>query len=465
MSDAPSQWPIEPLSELGQWVGGGTPSKDRPDYWTGGTIPWVSPKDMKVPVLHTAEDRITELAVAESSTRVVPAPSVFLVTRSGILSRTLPVAVTAVDAALNQDLKALVPREGVNPHFVAYALKSAEREILRECSKHGTTVASIDLDRLLRVTIPVPPESEQAEVVAQLDSQLSRLAVASSTLERVRTNLKRYQASVLQAAVTGRLVPTEASLARAEGRSFEPASDLLARILEERRSGWKASGKRGKYNEPIAPDTESLSELPEGWCWASLDQLSRVVRNGYSPAPTATSGTRVLRISAVRSMSVDVNDVRFTSDPPAKFKDAIVHAGDLLFTRYNGNPAFVGVCGRIREGSSVPLVHPDKLIRVELVPDGTISAFVEVAVNTGHSRRALELATRTTAGQAGISGRDLRRVPVPVAPLVEQVRIAEEVSRCLVAIRGAEETIRSSLARLGTLRRGILQSAFRGELV
>ena len=94
-----------------------------------------------------------------------------------------------------------------------------------------------------------------------------------ATLERVQRNLKRYRASVLKAAVEGRLVPTEAELARAEGRDYEPASVLLERILAERRRRWQEAGGRGKYQEPVAPDTTDLPELPEGWCWATMDQV------------------------------------------------------------------------------------------------------------------------------------------------------------------------------------------------
>ena len=130
--------------------------------------------------------------------------------------------------------------------------------------------------------------AEQQRVVEAIDSYLTRLDDAVASLERVQAKLKAYRASVLKAAVEGRLVPTEASLARAEKRDYEPAEVLLARILKERRRRWeeaelaklKAAGKtpkddkwKAKYQEPVAPDTSTLPELPEGWCWATVDQL------------------------------------------------------------------------------------------------------------------------------------------------------------------------------------------------
>jgi type I restriction enzyme, S subunit len=103
-------WPMVPLGDVGRWFGGGTPSKANPKYWTGGTIPWVSPKDMKQPLIDDAQDHITEEAVGESSTNMVEIGSVLVVARSGILQHTLPVAITTRRVALNQDIKAVEPR-------------------------------------------------------------------------------------------------------------------------------------------------------------------------------------------------------------------------------------------------------------------------------------------------------------------------------------------------------------------
>src|SRR4051794_33624707 len=132
MSGLPPGWAEAQLSDLGSWSGGGTPSKAKAEYWTNGTIPWVSPKDMKVDVISDAEDHITDAAVSASSTHLVPSGSVLAVTRSGILRRTFPVAVTSAPVAINQDLKALRPAAGINPHYVSWGLRRDERSILHE---------------------------------------------------------------------------------------------------------------------------------------------------------------------------------------------------------------------------------------------------------------------------------------------------------------------------------------------
>jgi type I restriction enzyme, S subunit len=109
------------MGEVGRWIGGGTPSKANSQFWTGGTIPWVSPKDMKSDVITDAQDHITDEAVANSATNLIDASSVLVVVRSGILQHTLAVAVTQRVVALNQDLKAVKPRNNVCAEYLALA--------------------------------------------------------------------------------------------------------------------------------------------------------------------------------------------------------------------------------------------------------------------------------------------------------------------------------------------------------
>lgn len=311
-----------------------------------------------------------------------------------------------------------------------------------------------------KVVVPTPPSNEQRRIVAEIEKHFTRLDEAVATLKAVEAKLKRARASVLKAAVEGRLVPTEAALARAEGRSYEPASALLERILAERRTRWP---KGKKYQPPAELKTDDLPDLPTGWSWATLGQVSVLIRNGYSKKPLAVGVTRILRISAVRPMSVDANDCRWLPEPIEAYVDSRVEPGDLLFTRYNGTRSLVGVCGMLR--GSEPMIHPDKLIRVIPVAPLVSAAYLEKASNSGSSRAFVEGMIRTTAGQAGVSGADIKNVPVPLPPLAEQIRIVAEVERRLSVIDNLERTVQQNLARCGRLRQSILKHAFEGKLV
>jgi type I restriction enzyme S subunit len=116
VSELPKGWTKTTLGEVGHWRGGGTPNKSTTRFWINGTIPWVSPKDMKRPIIDDAEDYITPEAVENSSTQLVPPGSILIVTRSGILKHSLPVAITTRAVAINQDIKAITPLETATPY-------------------------------------------------------------------------------------------------------------------------------------------------------------------------------------------------------------------------------------------------------------------------------------------------------------------------------------------------------------
>lgn len=179
-----TSWPLVALQELGEWQGGSTPSKRNPGYWRDGTIPWLSPKDMGSDVARATRDHITESALATTAIRLVPANSVAVVVRSGILEHTLPVAVVPFATTLNQDIKALAPRPDVDPRWVAWGLRAAERHLLSTAGKAGTTVASLDTRRLMAHRLPLPNLEEQHRIVAFIEGQVSRLDAANNTLLR-----------------------------------------------------------------------------------------------------------------------------------------------------------------------------------------------------------------------------------------------------------------------------------------
>ena len=157
------------LGQIGDWYGGGTPSKAQAEYWENGTIPWISPKDMGQSVISSSEDYITEEAVKKSSTKLIPVGSIALVVRSSILEKTLPSALISVPAALNQDMKAVKPYDDIIPRYIAHIIRSRGTEILRSAKRTGGSVASLDSKKLFSFQIPVPDIEMQKQIVSILD--------------------------------------------------------------------------------------------------------------------------------------------------------------------------------------------------------------------------------------------------------------------------------------------------------
>ncbi|GAC1464126.1 MAG: hypothetical protein PVSMB1_14270 [Gemmatimonadaceae bacterium] len=207
-------------------------------------------------------------------------------------------------------------------------------------------------------------------------------------------------------------------------------------------------------------------QLPDGWVWTTLNDLALSVRNGiFISRPGAEpSGTPILRIGSVRSLRLDLEDVRYTGLPADAdaIEDSLLHPGDLLFTRYNGNPEFVGCCAVVPPGIG-KLTYPDKLIRIVIDERLALPRFVAFACATGLTRDAIRRSVKTTAGQAGISGRELRAVPIPLAPLAEQRRIVEALEDHLSRLDAGERTVKTAIQRLAHLRDSIVAPTNRAK--
>ena len=182
-----------------------------------------------------------------------------------------PTNLCAVQSCIGRGLAAIRTQGSIPSKYVLYAIQATEEELRAKST--GTTFEAIRGGDLRSHVLPLPPLPEQRRIVAEIEKHFTRLDASIDALKRVQANLRRYRASVLKSACEGKLVPTEAELARSEGRDYEPADRLLERILSERRAQWESQEKRrGKYKEPTPPDTTDLPDLPEGWAWATAGQ-------------------------------------------------------------------------------------------------------------------------------------------------------------------------------------------------
>lgn len=159
---------LVPLSSLGKWQGGITPSKANSAYWESGTIPWLASMDVSNASTDEIRGRITDLALSETSLRLVPAPSVAVVMRSNILRRTLPIGLIEVDTTVNQDMRVLVPREGVDAEYVFQVLQADAERIRSACVRTDGSMAAVDSQRFFGWEIPLPSLAEQRRIAEKL---------------------------------------------------------------------------------------------------------------------------------------------------------------------------------------------------------------------------------------------------------------------------------------------------------
>lgn len=319
----------------------------------------------------------------------------------------------------------------------------------------GTTRLKLPQGPMKQIPLLVPREDEQRRIVAEIEKQFTRLEAGVVGLRRVQANLKRYRAAVLKAACEGKLVPTEAELARQESRSYETGTQLLARILTERRQKWTG---RGKYTEPAAPDTANLPSVPEGWTWATVEQVSTKVVDGVHKkpnyVPTGIPFVTVRNLTAGPGISFDKLNYVAPADHAEFLKRANPEQGDILVSK-DGTLGVIRVIKADVEFSifvSVALVKP--------VLKG-MSSFLGTALSSPQVQAQM---VPKGSGLQHIHLEDLRADCVPVPPLNEQERIVAEVERRLSVVEELEAVVAANLQRTQRLRQAILQHSFSGRL-
>ena len=343
--------------------------------------------------------------------------------------------------------------------YVYYYFNSSFfQNALRTITK-ATAQPAFGVTNFRKLPLPYSTRNQQQRIVAEIEKQFSRLDEAVATLKRVKANLKRYKASVLKAAVEGKLTEDW----HKQHPNVEPASKLLERILADRRGKWT---DKGKYKEPSALEVIDFPSLPKGWTWASLDQLSWDSSYGTSvKCSYNNSGPAVFRIPNIASGKLDLRDLKFAPDSYEVGRGDKLSAGDLLIIRTNGSRNLIGRSAVVRQPLPSASAFASYLIRFRLAQQLEIIKWLSAIWDAEHFRVWIEKRASTSAGQHNISMSVLARLPVPLPPLAEQDQIVSEVERRLSVIEELEAAVEANLTRADHLRQAILQRAFSGRLL
>ena len=202
--ELPAHWKLVPLRFVVDMIGGATPDTGRTAYW-GGDTPWVSPKDMKQDEISDTESHVNALALSETALQVVPPEAVLVVVRGMILAHSFPVAVTTNFVTINQDMKALICHDVLNPLFLREFLRASKNYLvsMMDLSAHGTK--KLETDVLGKLQVPLPPPDEQQEIVARIASDTDRHDLLHTATAHAMDLLKERRASLIAAAVTGKI--------------------------------------------------------------------------------------------------------------------------------------------------------------------------------------------------------------------------------------------------------------------
>ena len=185
-------WRTVKLGDVCELIGGGTPSKRRPEYFNGA-IPWATVRDMRDDILETTEHSITEEGLADSSSKVIPKNNVVIASRVGLGK----VCLLQQDTAINQDLRGVIPlnKDEIDVVYLFYWFKSISEVIIS--AGRGATVHGVTLPFLKSLAIPLPPLAEQQRIVAKLDAAFAEIDRAIDFTKQREMRLISLKSSVL----------------------------------------------------------------------------------------------------------------------------------------------------------------------------------------------------------------------------------------------------------------------------
>jgi type I restriction enzyme S subunit len=206
LGEVPGHWAVVPLKYVVEMRSGGTPSKERVEYWNG-TVPWASSKDLKVDELHDTVDHLTELAVQDGAATVVAAGASLVVVRGMILAHSFPVALTMKPMAINQDLKAVLPRESVDDRFLPWLLRGSARESLSRLDEAAHGTKALRMEAWTSMELPIPPVHEQVSISVFLKRETAKIDALMAEQNRLISLLDEKRQAAISHAVTNGLNP------------------------------------------------------------------------------------------------------------------------------------------------------------------------------------------------------------------------------------------------------------------
>ena len=464
LSDLPDGWVWTKLEEISEIIMGQSPPSST--YNTDGKgLPFYQGK------LEFGETYPTPRKWCIAPKKIAEKGDVFISVRAPVG----PTNLCPEKSCVGRGLAAIRGLSRIEPLFILYLMRSYEGAIADRGV--GTTFNAITGDQLKTFEIPLPPLPEQHCIVAKIEELFTKLDAGINELHKAQSQLKRYRQSVLKAAFEGKL--TEAWRAGHQNE-VEPAAVLLERILKERREKWeteqleqiKAKGKmpkddkwKAKYKEPIAPDTSDLPELPNGWKWVKLGQITYLITKGSSPRWQGFNyvdrGIFFLRSQNVGWGELDLSNIAHLPEAfNEKERKSILKEGDVLFNLVGASIGRAAIASDELEGANMN----QAVALIRLMKDGLDNKFLMDYLLSPDAQSIIH-GKKVDVARANLSLTDVSEFAVPLPPLPEQQAIVAEVESRLSVADEVEKTIAAELKRAEQLRQSILKKAFSGKLV
>jgi type I restriction enzyme S subunit len=359
-------------------------------------------------------------------------------------------------ALLNQRVcKIVCDEREVRKRYLAHVLPGYLKLVNDFTS--SVTVKHLSSRTLQQLPIPIPSLTIQDRILEKLDALLLEIEEGERALTEAREGLNTYRASLLNAAVTGKLTAEW----RQKNPPTETGADLLCRILAKRDGKLRTTTRRtAGTRDTTAGETGELPELPASWCWARVGQIVDQTDYGTSvKCDRNTSGIPVIRMGNIQDGRLDLDDLKYA---PRGSKDIpILERGDILFNRTN-SAELLGKTA-VYDGELAPCSFASYIVRLRLKK--IEPRFFAAWLNSSYGRAWIALNKSQQVGQANLSAGKLMQMSVPVAPLAEQKAVVEKLEEALIAANGLRADNQTLATQCSALRQSVLSAAFRGELI
>ncbi len=373
-------------------------------------------------------------------------------------------------AVLNQHIFKVVPDTArVDPGFLFYQLKRIIWQMSRGEHAHGSTIKHINRKPFLQHPFWCPTLSQQREIALRLDRNFSGLENSEKQLLHLQGKLKQARASILKAAVEGRLVELEGERPSPDGATYLEVQDFVGKLKAERKSkllkGKRKENGKMKLDSPFAK-SESIDLLPKGWTMLTVNDLCW--DSGYGTSVKCTheaEGDPVLRIPNIAKGKLDLANIKKTAKKGGIAEDDMITPGDFLFVRTNGSLSILGAGCVILSEPPFPMSYASYLIRLRVLGSPATWKWFQLVWTSSLIRRNIESSAASSAGQNNLSLSKVLSFELPIPPESEIHRILEIVDRRISVLDQVEATVQASLARCVMLRQAILKRAFEGRLV
>jgi type I restriction enzyme S subunit len=362
------------------------------------------------------------------------------------------------------------PKPIVRSKWLLYWLMSTEgRKAIEAVASSTSGLHTLSLSKVGSLPAPITSLEEQQSAISYIELHLSRLDETVTTLQGIQAKLKQARASILKAAVEGRLVETEAECLSAQRPHYAQVQVLVKKLEDERQSRSIKGNKKGHgtvKTDSLNPEIEGRFLVPNGWTRVAVNELCW--DSGYGTSVKCypeSDGDPVLRIPNVAKGKLDLTDLKKTAQRGALADDEMVAPGDFLFVRTNGSMSILGKGCAIVSEPAFPMSYASYLIRLRLLGPNAIWKWFELVWNSSLVRRKIEASAASSAGQNNISLSKVLSFELPLPPEKEIHQILELVDQRFSILDQVEATVQASISRCGMLRQAILKRAFEGRLV